>query len=157
MGRETDGRKREEREKERDLNAHRRVARPQPATPSPPEPTAPRMHTGDTLEGPTSQPYPVWVGTAKGPDPQRLVGWGWERRRWSVGPGSEWLPESSHTQPVAGRYAARGGPAWFQGRYAANELTYTDAPNRCSKTEYTRSKHDFGAFKIALFPARLPP
>ena len=25
---------------------------------------------------------------------------------------------------MAGRYAARGGPAWFQGRYAANELTY---------------------------------
>ena len=33
------------------------------------------------------------------------------------------MPESSHTRPVAGRYAARGGPAWFQGRYAANELT----------------------------------
>ena len=27
----------------------------------------------------------VRVGTARGPDPQRLVGWGWERRRWSVG------------------------------------------------------------------------
>ena len=41
----------------------------------------------------------VRVGTARGPDPQRHVGWGWERRRWSVGRVLPWV-ESERAVPL---------------------------------------------------------
>ena len=40
------------------------------------------------------------------------------------------------------------------GRHSAG---HTGAPNRCSKTEYTRSKHDFGAFQNRAFFRAPPP
>ena len=32
-----------------------------------------------------------YAAAARGPDPQRHVGWGWERRRWSVGRALPWV------------------------------------------------------------------